>query len=476
MGGVDDLSGHLTARLAADPGAPAVTGDIGLTWAQLADRVEETVAALKPLTSAGEIVALDISSPVLGLVAALAADRLGVAYLPLDTAAPPMRQQWAVESSAARAVLREVGPLRLEASALSPTRPVWELADPGYVIYTSGTTGRPKGVHVPKRALLERLDGLQRYPGLPAAGSFLALSALSFDMSVVETLLPLAAGQPLVAVDVAARRDVGVFDRAVREHRPGVVQATPSFWRLMIASGWRGDPGLTIWCGGEALTPDLAEALSERCGTLWNFYGPTEATVWVSAWRVEPGRPISLGTVLPDTVVELVDADGTVLTAVGAEGEIRISGAGVASGYVAATPAEDARFGGPPAARTYLTGDRARRLPDGGLEFLGRGDNQVKIRGHRVELGEVEAALQSHPAVTEAVALLIGRDDPATARLAAVVVADAAVTARDLRRWLADRLPPPMIPSKLETASALPRTTAGKLDRVAIAARMTGGK
>jgi non-ribosomal peptide synthetase component F len=327
-------------------------------------------------------------------------------------------------------------------------------------------------VHVPKRALIERLDGLRRYPGAP--GSFLALSALSFDMSVVETLLPLAAGQPLVAVDVAARRDVAVFDRAVREHRPGVVQATPSFWRLMMASGWRGDQELTIWCGGEALTPDLAEALSARCRTLWNFYGPTEATVWASAWRVEPGLPISLGTVLPDTVVELVDPDGTVLTASDAEGEIRISGAGVASGYVAATPAEDARFGGTAAARTYLTGDRARRLPDGGLEFLGRADNQVKIRGHRVELGEVEAALESHPAVTEAVALLLGRDDPATARLAAIAVAVATVTGRDLRRWLADRLPPSMIPAKVETTNSLPRTTAGKLDRVAIAARMSG--
>jgi D-alanine--poly(phosphoribitol) ligase subunit 1 len=467
----DDLSGHLAARLAADHGGPAVTGDLHLTWAQLADRVEETVAALKPLANAGEIVALDIGSPALGLVAALAADRLGVAYLPLDTAAPPMRQQWAVESSAARAVLREVGPLRLEASALTPTQPVLELPDPGYVIYTSGTTGRPKGVHVPKRALVERLNGLQRYPGVP--GSFLALSALSFDMSVVETLLPLAAGQPLVAVDVAARRDVAVFDRAVRTYRPGVVQATPSFWRLMIASGWRGEPGLTIWCGGEALTPDLAEALSQRCGTLWNFYGPTEATVWASAWRVEPGRPISLGAVLPDTVLELVAPDGTVLTAADVEGEIRIGGVGVASGYIGATQAEDARFGGGPAARTYLTGDRARRLPDGGLQFLGRNDNQVKIRGHRVELGEVEAALQSHPGVTEAVALLLGRDDPATARLATVVVADATVTGRDLRRWLTDRLPPAMIPAKVETVNALPRTTAGKLDRVAIAAQMS---
>jgi D-alanine--poly(phosphoribitol) ligase subunit 1 len=471
-----DLSAYLASQLTEDCTAPAVIGECTLTYEKLADRVEVVVEAVKPLAMAGDVVALDIRTPVLGLVASLAADRLGVAYLPLDTAAPLTRQQWVVDSSAARVVLRETGPSRLEAFPVRARRPAWPLIDPGYVIYTSGTTGHPKGVHVPKHALIQRLEGLRELPGFDRGGSFLALSALSFDMSVVETLLPLAVGGAVVAVDLAARRNVDVFDHAVREYRPDVAQATPSFWRLMLASGWAGSADLTVWCGGEAMTPELAKALHDRCATLWNLYGPTEATVWASAWRVVPGLPICLGTELPGTTLDLVDPDGEVVTGNGVDGEIRISGAGVADGYLDATPAEDARFLGTSTARSYLTGDRAQRGDDSALTFLGRLDNQVKVRGHRVELGEIESTLESHPAITEAAVVLVDRGDPDTAQLIAAVVTRTSVNARDLRRWLAERLPTAMIPQTVLMAAALPRTSAGKLDRVTITNRLTEGR
>jgi non-ribosomal peptide synthetase component F len=381
-----------------------------------------------------------------------------------------------VQSSAARVVLRETGPLQLEAFQLNARRPAWPLTDPGYVIYTSGTTGQPKGVHVPRRSLIERLEGLRELPGFGRGDSFLALSALSFDMSVAETLLPLSAGGAIVTVDTAARRNVDLFDHAVREYRPDVAQGTPSFWRLMIASGWAGSAALTVWCGGEAMTPELGSALHQRCGILWNMYGPTEATVWASAWRVVPGRPISLGTEIPGTVLDLVDPDGEVVTAAGADGEIRISGAGLADGYLDATPAEDARFRGTPAGRSYLTGDRARRGDDSSLMFLGRSDSQVKVRGHRIELGEIESTLESHPAITEAVVVLVDRGDPDTAHLSAAVVARTGVKTRDLRRWLAERLPAAMIPQVVQIAAVLPRTSAGKVDRVTIMDRLGAGR
>ncbi|WP_433389478.1 amino acid adenylation domain-containing protein [Micromonospora sp. KLBMP9576] len=470
------LADHLARRLDTDRDAPAVTGETTLTYGELAEHVDTVATSVAPFVSPGDVVALEVRSPALGLIAALAADRLGVAYLPLDVSAPPPRRQWVLESSAATALLRETGPLRLAAQPLGAGRPVVALTDPGYVIYTSGTTGRPKGVHVPKRSLVERLAGLLAVPGFPPGGSLLAMSALSFDMSIVETLLPLVAGGSMVTLDLAARRDAEVFGRAVRRFRPGVVQATPSFFRLMLASGWAGGSDLTVWCGGEAMTPEVAAALHGCCREVWNLYGPTEACVWASAWRFEPGRPISLGTELPGTTVELVGAGGAVLTGVGAEGEIRISGAGIADGYLAAPPGEDDRFRSTPGTRSYLTGDRARRGPDGSLTFLGRNDNQVKVRGHRVELGEIESALECHPAVTEAIAVLVGRDDPETARLAAVVVSRRRVAARDLRRWLADRLPAPMIPQSIEIAPALPRTSTGKLDRVRVQQVLDAGR
>ncbi|ASW54321.1 AMP-binding protein [Plantactinospora sp. KBS50] len=471
-----DLSAHLARQLAADGAAPAAVGETTLSYTELADRVGAVVDAVKPFVVAGDVVALDIRTPVLGLVAALAADRLGVAFLPLDTAAPRTRQQWVLDSSAARVVLRETGPLRLEPYPLTPGRPSWPLTDPGYVIYTSGTTGRPKGVHVPKRAHVERLEGLRELPGLRSGGSFLALSPLSFDMSMVEVFLPLVVGGPVVTVDLAARRNAEVFDRAVRDHRPDVVQATPSFWRLMLASGWSGSAELAVWCGGEAMTPELATVLHGRCGALWNLYGPTETTVWASAWQVEPGRPISLGTELPGTTMDLVDTAGEVVAGVGAEGEIRIGGAGIADGYLGGTPADDARFDHTPPGRSYRTGDRARRGDDGTLTFVGRLDTQVKVRGHRVELGEVESTLEAHPAVAEAIVVLVAGDDPEAAHLHAAVVARTAVTVRELRRWLAERLTAAMIPQKIEVATALPRTSAGKLDRVTITTLLAAGR
>jgi D-alanine--poly(phosphoribitol) ligase subunit 1 len=471
-----DLSDYLSRQLSADGAAPAVVGQTTLTYTDLADRVEAVVQSIKSRVVAGDVVALDIRSPALGLIAILAADRLGVAFLPVDTAAPPARQRWVVESSAARVVLRETGPLTLEATSRHPSRPPWPLTDPGYVIYTSGTTGRPKGVHVPKHAHLERLEGLLELPGFADGGSFLALSALSFDMSMVEVVLPLVVGGPIVTVDLEARRDVEVFDRVVRDSRPDVVQATPSFWRLMLASGWSGSADLTVWCGGEAMTPELADALRERCGALWNLYGPTEATVWASAWRVVPGQPICLGTDLPGTTIDLVDPTGAVVTGNGVTGEIRISGAGIADGYLAADPAENVRFHSTPGMRSYLTGDRARRGDDGSLTFLGRVDNQVKVRGHRIELGEIESTLGSHPAVIEAVVVLLDQGDPDTAHLCAAVVTRSNVNVRELRRWVADRLPASMMPKTLHiSATALPRTTAGKIDRVTIAQRLADG-
>lgn len=463
-----DLSAYVDRQLRLDSSAPATVGTTCLTYEQLADRVETVVDSIRPHVVPGDVVALDIRSPVLGLVAYLSADQLGLAFLPVDVAAPTKRQQWVVENSAARMVLRETEPLHLETCPVDARRPTWPLTDPGYIIYTSGTTGRPKGVHVPKRSLIERLDGLRIWPGFPDGWSILAMSALSFDMSIVEVLLPLAAGGPMVTVDLAVRRNADILGRAVRQHRPGVAQATPSFWRLMIASGWPGSASLTVWCGGEAMTPELAGALYQRCGSLWNLYGPTEATVWASAWQVLPGEPIRLGTEMPGTTLDLVGPTGEVVTAAGAEGELRISGAGIAEGYLGGTPVDDARFDITSAARRYLTGDRARREPDGTLSFLGRRDNQVKLRGHRLELGEIESALESHPAVIEAVVVLVQPDDAERAHLAGAVVARGRVTVRELRRWLGDRLTAVMIPQKLHVLTSLPRTSTGKLDRVEI--------
>ena len=202
---------------------------------------------------------------------------------------------------------------------------------------------------------------------------------------------------------------------------------------------------------------------------MWNVYGPTEATIWCTASRFHPDHPVSLGDALPGSTCHLVDAGHRVITATGQEGEIVTGGTGLALGYLG-TPPEQDRFTSIPGAEgpVYLTGDRGTYRADGSLEYLGRKDTQVKLRGHRLELGEVESAIEAHPAVQQAVVHLREQDDPKRAHLAAVVGSPSLVTSRELRRWLAERVPQTMLPKRITVLPSLPRTTAGKVDRVAL--------
>ncbi|MEO3890689.1 AMP-binding protein [Nonomuraea sp. B5E05] len=454
------------------PERAAVTGLHDLTYARLVGRVEALTPDLLSCAEAGDVVALEVTAPETALVGMLAAQRLGMAFLPLDTTMPAARRRHVVAAAGARAVLTETGPFALGVARVAEPGPAWPLADPGYVMFTSGSTGSPKGVHVSSRSLVERLDGLRQVPGFGAGSSFLALTAISFDIALAETLLPMVTGGSVVAVDRRARVDAARFQEALETYRPQVVQATPSFWRLMLASGWSGQRGLTLWCGGEPMTRPLAEALLPCGDELWNLYGPTEATIWATAWRALPDNEISLGDPLPGTTLRLFDGDRPV-TEPGAAGEIVLSGAGIADGYLGADL--DTRFAcrGTADVPAYSTGDRARYRADLSLEFLGRSDTQIKLRGHRIELGEIEAVLEEHPSVVDAIVVHVAGDGHDGGRLAAAVTTSGEVTTRDLRKWLSHRLPGPMLPRTLHLAGSLPRTTAGKLDRVAIAENLT---
>ncbi|MET8450620.1 AMP-binding protein, partial [Streptomyces sp. NPDC005209] len=340
-----------------------------------------------------------------------------------------------------------------------------DLADVAYIMYTSGSTGRPKGVAVPHEALVARLLAMARVPGLARGESMAAMTALSFDISLAEMLLPLTVGATLVAAGPEVRMDPEAFAAFVREQAPDVVQATPSFWRLALAGGWRGAPDIRIWCGGEPLTSPLAAQLLSRCSELWNLYGPTEATIWASSLRVEEADRISLGQPLPGGGMCLDTwADG------GDTGEVLLYGEGLAHGYLGDRELTDRRFhpfetpDGP--RRVYRTGDRARSGRDGLLEYLGRTDSQIKLRGHRIELGEIESVLEEHPSVTEAVTVVRDADRPERAYLAAYLVTVREVEVGSLRSWLRERLPASHCPLRLTVLDALPRTTAGKVDRV----------
>lgn len=463
---------RVASHAEAGPDRTAVVGAQAASYGELVAAVERTAARLSGRCGRGDVIAVHAPTSLSGLVALLTARRLGAAFLPLDIAAPAGRQEFVLRDAGARVVLRHdpgaLDQLGVELLPMEDTVPAVP-AETAYLIYTSGSTGRPKGVLVSEDALLSRLDAFAVVPGFSADSSFLALTALSFDISLAELLLPLSTGGRIVLAPPSARLDPQVFGDVVAEYRPDVIQATPSFWRLALAAGWSGAPDATVWSGGEALTATLASRLRPLVGDVWNMYGPTEATIWATAWHVD-GPEVSLGGPLPGASCSLVDEDGRIVAGPGHEGEIVLGGAGVAIGYLGADAAQQARFTSLPGldGRVYRTGDRGRYRADGSLEFLGRNDAQVKFRGHRLELGEVEAVLEEHPEVRQAVVLLREAHDPARAHLAAVIAADDTVVERRLRRWLAERLPQAAVPKRITVRPSLPQTTAGKVDRAAL--------
>lgn len=255
------------------------------------------------------------------------------------------------------------------------------------------------------------------------------------------------------------------------------MQATPSTWRLLIESGWEGNPSLTILCGGEALPRDLAHQLQSRCDSLWNLYGPTETTIWSTCDRRLPqADTISIGRPIANTQVYVLDRHLQPVP-VGVPGELYLGGAGVARGYLnrpelTAEKFVPNPFGAAPHIRLYRTGDRVRYRPNGTLEFLGRLDDQIKLRGYRIELGEIEATLSQIEAVRAAV-VVVQTDAPDIQRLVAYLVPypqQPIPPIATLRHQLRQQLPDYMVPTAFVILDSLPLTPNGKVDRRALPA------
>ena len=345
--------------------------------------------------------------------------------------------------------------------------------DAAYLIYTSGSTGRPKGVEVPHRALVNFLRSMAHTPGMKPSDRVLALTTLSFDISLLEILLPLSRGACVVLAARSDLQDGRLMSGLIEAHGVNFMQATPSAWRMLLASGWSGGPpGFKALVGGEPLTRDLAEPLLARTTELWNMYGPTETTVWSTCARVSTDDlvcGIHIGRPIDNTEVWVVDEHGQPCPP-GVSGELCIGGLGVANGYWRRAELTAARFGPhpfsrEPGARLYRTGDLARWRDDGCIEHLGRMDSQVKLRGHRIELDEVSAVLAEHAGVQQCVACVI-EVGPGDARLVAHVVPRGAMPdAGELRDFLRTRLPEYMVPQVFMRLDAVPLLPNGKTDR-----------
>lgn len=347
--------------------------------------------------------------------------------------------------------------------------------DPAYLIYTSGSTGKPKGVAVPHRAVVNFLASVTKRPGIAETDRLLAVTTASFDIAVLELLAPLGAGGTVVLAGDDEASDGRALARLLDQEDITVLQATPSRWHLLIEGGWTGTPGLKALVGGEPLTHALAGQLAVRCAEVWNLYGPTETTVWSTCWRVPaaPGPTISLGHPFDNTSIVVLDARGQPCP-IGVPGEICIGGLGVALGYHRQPELTASRFLDSPDAkwpenrRLYRTGDRGRWRTDGALEHMGRLDDQVKLRGFRVELGEIEANLLTHPSVARAVVSMRHAAPGDPVLVAHVVPVDTMPSRDDFRRHLSRTLPEHMIPGWFVEISSVPLLPNGKTDRRAL--------
>ncbi|MBV8846856.1 MAG: amino acid adenylation domain-containing protein [Bryobacterales bacterium] len=467
-----------------------------LTYRQLHERSNRLARVLQKRGVGPEVrVGLYAERSLEIAVALLGIWKAGGAYVPIDPAHGSARMEHIANESGFSVLLTQKSLLGLlppltakillldecgELCASESPESVISGAGPSnlaYMIYTSGSTGKPKGVQIEHRSVGNFLCCMRREPGFDASDTLLAVTTLAFDIAGLEIYLPLLAGGCVVIVSRETASNGSLLMQSIEKTQPTVMQATPATWRLLIESGWQGNPNLKVLVGGDVLSVELGRELVSRCRAVWNMYGPTETTIWSSIYRVDgrEDRAVPIGRPIGNTDFYLLDRSRQPVCP-GAEGELYIGGEGVARGYFERSDLTAEKFvpdgfSSRPGSRLYRTGDLARYGPDGNLYFLGRNDHQVKVRGFRVEPGEIESVLESHPAVRHSV--VAARENTSGEKcLVAYFVADLTinVTPAQLRRHLLAKLPEYMAPGAFVQLAALPLTANGKVDRAALPA------
>jgi len=488
---------RLEAQAARTPEAPAVLAEEGaLTYAQLEQRANQLAHRLRQAGVGPEHrVGLLLERSLDMVVALLATLKAGGAYVPLDPEHPAERLAAVLADAAPRLVLAH----RQLASRLPASVPVLEFEAErealerlpvraperhieaehlAYVLYTSGSTGTPKGVMIPHGALSNHMQWMQRAFPLDDQARIVQKTPFGFDASVWEFYAPLLAGGVLVMAGRDAHRDMGALVRLIQERQVTVLQLVPTvLQRLLEEPGVEGCRSLRrVLVGGEALPAELVRRLLARLPVeVVNLYGPTETTIDATAWACAPERwegHVSIGRPIDNLRAYVLDARMEPVPE-GITGELYLGGAGLGRGYLGQPALTAERFvpdplSAIPGARLYRTGDLARFLPNGELEYLGRADSQVKLRGHRIEPGEIEAAIRAWPGVSAATVLVAPTLSGELGLIAYLVASGAAVDVEALRRFLKERLPPYMEPSAIVSLPALPLTYSGKVDHRAL--------
>lgn len=461
-----------------EPDATAVVnGDSVTSYKMLIRRASNVAAALRKRgISKGDVVGIRLERSAELIASVLGVWLVGAHYLPLDTDQPNLRLVELLTDSAAQLVITaedlpgtvSTATLALptlvandSGTAADAARISAEADDPAYLIYTSGSTGKPKGVKVTHSSLANTVVDFSRRTGCRAGSRVFWTTNFAFDISALEMLAPLIAGGTAVVVPRQAAYDPQQFANLISQHSADVIQCTPSAWLHLLDGAAPQLAGLTAISGGEPLTPGLATRLLETGCRVLNAYGPTETTIWSTCkeMTVSDAGEITVGSPISNTTVFIAD-NGRKLPP-GVRGELCIAGSGVAIGYHRRPDLTTERFGEDPVlGRFYRTGDHAYWTTNGEIRVVGRFDRQVKISGIRLELGEVEAVLESHDAVANASVIVA----PGGSTLYAYIVATNTVDADELRDYARARLTRVAVPSHFEPVPQLPVTPNGKRD------------
>ncbi|MFB2976514.1 amino acid adenylation domain-containing protein [Microseira sp. BLCC-F43] len=482
------------AQVERTPDAVAVIfEDKQLSYQELNQRANQLAHYLISLGVKPEVlVGICVERSLEMLIALLAILKAGAAYVPLDPAYPQERIAYILEDAQISLLLTQqhlivqlpqhqakVICLDTEWNSIAQENKnnlVTEVTSNNlaYVIYTSGSTGKPKGVQIQHGAVVNFLTSMRQTPGITERDILLSVTTITFDIAGLELYLPLIVGASVVIASREVASDGIQLLAEIADSGATIMQATPATWRMLLEAGLPKMP-LKILCGGEALPQNLSQQLLDKCDSLWNLYGPTETTIWSAVYQVNREDGVAyIGKAIANTQIYILDKYLNPVP-IGIPGELYIAGDGLARGYfnqpeLTAEKFIPNPFSSKPGVRLYKTGDLARYLPDGNIEFIGRIDYQVKIRGFRIELGEIEAVLSQHPEVQTAV-VLAPEDETGNKRLVAYLVPEKQLTnlkPSDLLSYLEERLPNYMVPSSFAILESLPLTPNGKIDRKAL--------
>lgn len=424
---------------------------------------------------------LEIVETLLGVLKA------GGAYVPIHIASPPDRIQFILKDAKIQVLITNIDHEPLDEfkgaivnlneenlftkdDCLNPATHI-SSNSLAYIIYTSGSTGHPKGVMINHSTLMNFFWSMRSNPGMDKDSVILALTSISFDPSTLELFLPLIVGAKIVMGSEKIATNPLLLIETINRYNINILQATPATWQLLLQTDWKGKSDLKALCGGDVLTRELANQLLGSVGSLWNMYGPTEATVWATICQIQKeDAPITIGRPIGNVQTYILDQYLQPVP-IGVIGELHIGGECLAVAYLNKPELTHEKFIPNPFSsksddRLYKTGDLVRYLSDYRMEILGRSDDQVKVNGHRMELGEITNVLKQHPSVKDGVVTIRAKDTE-DKRLVAYFVPKHyhAPKANELREFFEKKLPAYMIPTYYVSIDSIPLSPSKKIDR-----------